>query len=100
MRAGLCLIHHCNPGAQHKGPTSSASEALNIGWDHDDPALKRSGFRINLAKPRPGEPTEANGPVYPWRSLRECQEAPVTASHFRFARVEAQNLSSVSGLFH
>uniref|UniRef100_A0A9L0T7I9 Cartilage intermediate layer protein 2 n=1 Tax=Equus caballus TaxID=9796 RepID=A0A9L0T7I9_HORSE len=57
--------------------------------DHDDPALKRNGFRINLAKPRPGESTEANGPVYPWRSLRECQAAPVTASHFRFARVEA-----------
>ncbi|KAG8517268.1 Cartilage intermediate layer protein 2 [Galemys pyrenaicus] len=57
--------------------------------DHDDPALKRNGFQINLAKPRPGHPAEANGPVYPWRSLRECQEAPVTAGHFRFARVEA-----------
>ncbi|XP_006778457.2 PREDICTED: cartilage intermediate layer protein 2 [Myotis davidii] len=57
--------------------------------DHDDPALKRNGFRINLAKPRPGDPTESKGPVYPWRSLRECQEAPVTASHFRFARMEA-----------
>ncbi|PNJ28226.1 CILP2 isoform 2 [Pongo abelii] len=57
--------------------------------DHDDPAFKRNGFRINLAKPRPGDPAEANGPVYPWRSLRECQGAPVTASHFRFARVEA-----------
>ncbi|XP_051684166.2 cartilage intermediate layer protein 2 isoform X1 [Oryctolagus cuniculus] len=56
--------------------------------DHDDPAFKRNGFRINLAKPRPGEPSEANGPVYPWRSLRECQDAPTTASHFRFARVE------------
>ncbi|XP_047387653.1 cartilage intermediate layer protein 2 [Sciurus carolinensis] len=57
--------------------------------DHDDPALKRNGFRINLAKPRPGVPSEASGPVYPWRSLRECQEAPVNASHFRFSRVEA-----------
>ncbi|XP_005333005.2 cartilage intermediate layer protein 2 isoform X2 [Ictidomys tridecemlineatus] len=57
--------------------------------DHDDPALKRNGFHINLAKPRPGVPSEANGPVYPWRSLRECQEAPVNASHFRFSRVEA-----------
>ncbi|XP_007943579.1 cartilage intermediate layer protein 2 [Orycteropus afer afer] len=57
--------------------------------DHEDPALKRNGFRINLAKPRAGNPTEARGPVYPWRSLRECQEAPVTDSHFRFARVEA-----------
>uniref|UniRef100_A0A8C9QD91 Cartilage intermediate layer protein 2 n=1 Tax=Spermophilus dauricus TaxID=99837 RepID=A0A8C9QD91_SPEDA len=36
-----------------------------------------------------GVPSEANGPVYPWRSLRECQEAPVNASHFRFSRVEA-----------
>eukprot|EP00069_Balaena_mysticetus_P019857 bmy_02663T0 len=58
--------------------------------DHDDPSLKRNGFRINLAKPRSGDPTEANGPVYPWRNLRECQEAPVTASHFRFARVEME----------
>ncbi|TEA31109.1 hypothetical protein DBR06_SOUSAS14010055 [Sousa chinensis] len=58
--------------------------------DHDDPSLKRNGFRINLAKPRSGDPAEANGPVYPWRNLRECQEAPVTASHFRFARVEME----------
>ncbi|XP_072803400.1 cartilage intermediate layer protein 2 isoform X1 [Vicugna pacos] len=57
--------------------------------DHDDPSFKRNGFRINLAKPRSGDAAEANGPVYPWRSLRECQEAPVTASHFRFSRVEA-----------
>ncbi|XP_037674262.1 cartilage intermediate layer protein 2 [Choloepus didactylus] len=56
--------------------------------DHDDPALKRHGFHIQLAKPRPGHPAEANGPVYPWRSLHECREAPVTAGHFRFARVE------------
>ncbi|KAM9686729.1 cartilage intermediate layer protein 2 [Trichechus inunguis] len=57
--------------------------------DHEDPAFKRNGFRINMAKPRPGNPAEARGPVYPWRSLRECQEAPLTDSHFRFARVEA-----------
>ncbi|XP_004873539.1 cartilage intermediate layer protein 2 isoform X1 [Heterocephalus glaber] len=57
--------------------------------DHDDLAFKRTGFRINLAKPRPGDPNEANGPVYPWRSLRDCQDAPVTASHFRFSRVES-----------
>ncbi|XP_040842300.1 cartilage intermediate layer protein 2 [Ochotona curzoniae] len=56
--------------------------------DHDDPAFKRNGFRINLAKPRPGRASEANGPVYPWRSLRQCQDAPVTAGHFRFSRVE------------
>ncbi|KAM6168150.1 LOW QUALITY PROTEIN: cartilage intermediate layer protein 2 [Erethizon dorsatum] len=57
--------------------------------DHNDPAFKRTGFHINLAKPRPGDPNEAHGPVYPWRSLRECQDAPVTASHFRFSRVES-----------
>ncbi|XP_076975760.1 cartilage intermediate layer protein 2 [Tamandua tetradactyla] len=56
--------------------------------DHDDPALKRHGFRVHLAKPRPGYPAEARGPVYPWRRLRDCQEAPVTDGHFRFARVE------------
>ncbi|XP_055975658.1 cartilage intermediate layer protein 2 [Sorex fumeus] len=57
--------------------------------DHDDPAYKRNGIRINLAKPRPGQPSESHGPVYPWRRLRDCQDAPVTDGHFRFARVEA-----------
>ncbi|XP_042527185.1 cartilage intermediate layer protein 2 [Dipodomys spectabilis] len=57
--------------------------------DHDDPAAKHNGFRVNLARPRPGEPGEARGPLYPWRALRQCQEAPVTDAHFRFARVEA-----------
>ncbi|KAM4887970.1 cartilage intermediate layer protein 2 [Thomomys bottae] len=57
--------------------------------DHDDPAAKRNGFRVNLARPRPGEAGEARGPLYPWRALRQCQEAPVTDAHFRFARVEA-----------
>ncbi|KAL6038400.1 hypothetical protein STEG23_013294 [Scotinomys teguina] len=57
--------------------------------DHDDPALKRTGFRVNLARPRTGRESEARGPVYPWRRLRDCEDAPVTDSHFRFSRVEA-----------
>uniref|UniRef100_A0A5F8HKX2 Cartilage intermediate layer protein 2 n=1 Tax=Monodelphis domestica TaxID=13616 RepID=A0A5F8HKX2_MONDO len=57
--------------------------------DHDDPALKKNGFRINLAKPNPNNLDEIQGPIYPWRSLRECEDAPVTANHFRFSRVEA-----------
>ncbi|EDL90630.1 cartilage intermediate layer protein 2 (predicted) [Rattus norvegicus] len=57
--------------------------------DHDDPALKRTGFRLNLARPRTGHESEAHGPVYPWRRLRDCEDAPVTDSHFRFSRVEA-----------
>lgn len=57
--------------------------------DHDDPALKRTGFRVNLARPRAGRESEAHGPVYPWRRLRDCEDAPVTDSHFRFSRVEA-----------
>ncbi|XP_021493759.2 cartilage intermediate layer protein 2 [Meriones unguiculatus] len=57
--------------------------------DHDDPALKRTGFRLNLARPREGREDEARGPVYPWRRLRDCEDAPVTDSHFRFSRVEA-----------
>nr|XP_004665973.2 cartilage intermediate layer protein 2 [Jaculus jaculus] len=57
--------------------------------DHGDPALKRTGFRVNLARPRAGRASEARGPVYPWRRLRDCEDAPVTDSHFRFSRVEA-----------
>lgn len=57
--------------------------------DHEDPALKRTGFRVNLARPRAGRESEARGPVYPWRRLRDCEDAPVTDSHFRFSRVEA-----------
>ncbi|XP_068943024.1 cartilage intermediate layer protein 2 [Petaurus breviceps papuanus] len=57
--------------------------------DHEDPALKKNGFRINLAKPNPNNLDEIQGPIYPWRSLRECEDAPVSANHFRFSRVEA-----------
>nr|XP_048283196.1 cartilage intermediate layer protein 2 [Myodes glareolus] len=57
--------------------------------DHEDPALKRTGFRVNLARPRAGRESEARGPVYPWRRLRDCEDAPVTDNHFRFSRVEA-----------
>nr|XP_020649780.1 cartilage intermediate layer protein 2-like [Pogona vitticeps] len=56
--------------------------------DHEDPALKKTAFKINLAKPNPNNIDEANGPIYPYRSLKECDEAPVTANHFRFYRVE------------
>ncbi|XP_038596661.1 LOW QUALITY PROTEIN: cartilage intermediate layer protein 2 [Tachyglossus aculeatus] len=57
--------------------------------DHDDPNLKRNGFRINLPKPNPNNLDEINGPLYPYSGLRECEEAPVSANHFRFSRVEA-----------
>uniref|UniRef100_A0A8C6W598 Cartilage intermediate layer protein 2 n=1 Tax=Nannospalax galili TaxID=1026970 RepID=A0A8C6W598_NANGA len=57
--------------------------------DHDDPAFKRTGFRVNLARPRVGRESETRGPVYPWRRLRDCEDAPVTDNHFRFSRVEA-----------
>ncbi|XP_075758912.1 cartilage intermediate layer protein 2 isoform X2 [Pelodiscus sinensis] len=56
--------------------------------DHDDPRLKKTAFQVNLAKPNPNNIDEANGPIYPYRSLRECEEAPVAANHFRFYRVE------------
>ncbi|XP_069734397.1 cartilage intermediate layer protein 2 [Phaenicophaeus curvirostris] len=56
--------------------------------DHDDPSLKKTAFQINVAKPDPNNVDETNGPVYPYRSLEECEEAPVSANHFRFYRVE------------
>ncbi|XP_042335317.1 cartilage intermediate layer protein 2 [Sceloporus undulatus] len=56
--------------------------------DHADSALKKTAFKINLAKPNPNNIDETNGPIYPYRNLKDCEEAPVTANHFRFYRVE------------
>ncbi|KAH0625879.1 hypothetical protein JD844_034234 [Phrynosoma platyrhinos] len=56
--------------------------------DHADSALKKTAFKINLAKPNPNNIDETNGPIYPYRSLKDCEEAPVMANHFRFYRVE------------
>ncbi|XP_072213685.1 cartilage intermediate layer protein 2 [Excalfactoria chinensis] len=56
--------------------------------DHDDPDIKKTAFQVNVAKPDPNNIDETNGPIYPYRSLRECEEAPVNANHFRFYRVE------------
>ncbi|XP_048353746.1 cartilage intermediate layer protein 2-like [Sphaerodactylus townsendi] len=56
--------------------------------DHDDPALKKTAFKINLAKPNQNNIDETNGPIYAYRSLKQCEEAPVTGNHFRFYRVE------------
>lgn len=56
--------------------------------DHDDPNLKKTAFQINVAKPDPNNVDETNGPIYPYRSLEECEEAPVSAGHLRFYRVE------------
>ncbi|XP_076880309.1 cartilage intermediate layer protein 1 isoform X1 [Brachyhypopomus gauderio] len=56
--------------------------------DHDDPALKKTALRINLAKPNPNNLDETNGPIYPYQGLIACENAPVYANHFRFFRVE------------
>ncbi|NXT10359.1 CILP2 protein, partial [Prunella fulvescens] len=56
--------------------------------DHEDAALKKTALQINVAKPDPNNPDESNGPVYSYRSLRECEEAPASANHLRFYRVE------------
>ncbi|XP_041273099.1 cartilage intermediate layer protein 2, partial [Onychostruthus taczanowskii] len=56
--------------------------------DHEDAALKKTAFQINVAKPDPNNVDENNGPVYSYRSLRECEEAPVSANHLRFYRAE------------
>ncbi|CAF99688.1 unnamed protein product, partial [Tetraodon nigroviridis] len=56
--------------------------------DHEDPRLKKTAFSINVAKPSANTAEEANGPVYAFEQLKECEEAPFSASHFRFSRVE------------
>ncbi|XP_067086199.1 cartilage intermediate layer protein 1 [Osmerus mordax] len=56
--------------------------------DHEDHNLKKTAFRINLAKPNPNNIEENNGPIYPYQSLIACENAPVDANHFRFFRVE------------
>uniref|UniRef100_A0A3Q2PZR3 Cartilage intermediate layer protein 2 n=1 Tax=Fundulus heteroclitus TaxID=8078 RepID=A0A3Q2PZR3_FUNHE len=56
--------------------------------DHEDPALKKTAFRINLAKPNQNNLDETNGPIYPYQNLLSCENAPFDANHFRFFRVE------------
>ncbi|XP_025028079.1 cartilage intermediate layer protein 2, partial [Python bivittatus] len=56
--------------------------------DHEDPALRKTAFKINLAKPNQNNIDETNGPIYAYRNLKDCDQAPVTANHFRFYRGE------------
>ncbi|KAF3691086.1 Cartilage intermediate layer protein 1 [Channa argus] len=56
--------------------------------DHEDPALKKTAFKINLAKPNQNNLDETNGPIYPYQNLIGCENAPFDANHFRFFRVE------------
>lgn len=56
--------------------------------DHDDPKVKKTAFSISVVKPSPNVAEESNGPVYAYEKLKECEEAPYNAAHFRFYRVE------------
>ncbi|XP_011471792.1 cartilage intermediate layer protein 2 [Oryzias latipes] len=56
--------------------------------DHTDSALKKTAFKINLAKPNQNNLDETNGPIYPYQSMIACENAPIDANHFRFFRVE------------
>ncbi|XP_078280277.1 cartilage intermediate layer protein 2 [Rhinoraja longicauda] len=57
--------------------------------DHDDRRLKKTAFKINLPKPDAGKvEEEGDGPIYPYQSARQCEDAPVSANHFRFYKVE------------
>uniref|UniRef100_A0A7M4DV40 Cartilage intermediate layer protein n=1 Tax=Crocodylus porosus TaxID=8502 RepID=A0A7M4DV40_CROPO len=56
--------------------------------DHEDANVKKTAFRISMAKPQPNTADESNGPIYAYANLRECEEAPYSAAHFRFYRVE------------
>ncbi|KAJ1085757.1 hypothetical protein NDU88_005882 [Pleurodeles waltl] len=56
--------------------------------DHEDSSLKRTAFKINLAKPNPNNIDETDGPIYAYRNLQGCESARYSSSHFRFYRVE------------
>ncbi|XP_043933787.1 cartilage intermediate layer protein 1 [Protopterus annectens] len=56
--------------------------------DHDDSKLKKTAFSINVAKPNTNNAEENNGPIYAYENLNTCEEAPFSAAHFRFYRVE------------
>ncbi|TRZ23649.1 hypothetical protein HGM15179_003448 [Zosterops borbonicus] len=56
--------------------------------DHEDSNIKKTAFSINMAKPSPNSPEENNGPIYAYENLSECEEAPHSAAHFRFYRIE------------
>ncbi|KAM6979618.1 cartilage intermediate layer protein 1 [Aplochiton taeniatus] len=56
--------------------------------DHEDSRVKKTAFSINVAKPVANAAEEANGPVYAFENLKQCEEASFSASHFRFTRVE------------
>lgn len=56
--------------------------------DHEDPKIKKTAFRINVAKPSPNAAEESNGPIYAFEHARQCDEAPYGDAHFRFYRVE------------
>ncbi|KAM4706934.1 cartilage intermediate layer protein 2 [Discoglossus pictus] len=56
--------------------------------DHEDTANKKTAFKINLAKPNPNNFDETSGPIYSYRNLRGCEDAPISDNHFRFYRVE------------
>uniref|UniRef100_A0AAV2LN49 Ig-like domain-containing protein n=1 Tax=Knipowitschia caucasica TaxID=637954 RepID=A0AAV2LN49_KNICA len=56
--------------------------------DHDDNRLKKTAFSINVGKPRSNAAEEGNGPIYAFEGLKDCEEAPFSAAHFRFSRVE------------
>ncbi|XP_075711685.1 cartilage intermediate layer protein 2 [Rhinoderma darwinii] len=56
--------------------------------DHENSAGKKTAFKFNIAKPNPNNFEETSGPIYAYRNLRSCEEAPVLDNHFRFYRVE------------
>ncbi|XP_069779313.1 cartilage intermediate layer protein 1 [Narcine bancroftii] len=56
--------------------------------DHEDKQLKKTAFKINLPKPNANNIDETNGPIYAYKNMRDCEEASVSANHFRFYKVE------------
>ncbi|XP_067824739.1 cartilage intermediate layer protein 1 [Heptranchias perlo] len=56
--------------------------------DHEDEKLKKTAFKINLAKPNENNIDETDGPIYAYQNVKDCEDAPFSANHFRFYKVE------------
>ncbi|GCC38455.1 hypothetical protein chiPu_0016969 [Chiloscyllium punctatum] len=59
--------------------------------DHEDANVKKTAFKINVAKPTPTVSDEMDGPIYRYENFKECEEASFSAGHFRFYRVEGDS---------
>ncbi|TNM91034.1 hypothetical protein fugu_003323 [Takifugu bimaculatus] len=95
---GACLPAFCD---EQRADAYSAHVMANLGGEEleavsSSPKLNPNLIgvpqpyldKLNYRRRAPTRPRKGNGPVYAFEKLKECEEAPFSASHFRFSRVE------------